>query len=230
MPNQHSVSIRPERITVREHASDFPPAYLPFTSPRSASGLKNWLQTLLGSSKSQDKLRKPPRALQEPFKRPAAGIMRLCCNLGTISYEFSPPQRGLGTSKTIKILRAVCKFRGFAIFGSSRLSSSMSDPLWRLLGGPRSLKPVLNLILDRPRAVQECFWRAPEASKSAPSRLREPSRPPRCPSASPKRSQRPNKRPRGCSKRPPGRNFQPRGPLKRSAKRTKNTLDPSEQH
>ena len=173
-------------------------------------------------------------SLQERSKSPSRGLQQASCAYAAVWEPFPMnshlPREASGPQKPIEILRAVCKFRGFAIFGSSRLSSSMSDPLWRLLGGPRSLKPVLNLILDRPRAVQEWFWRAPKASKSAPSRLREPSRPPRCPSASPKRSQRPNKRPRGCSKRPPGRNFQPRGPLKRSAKRTKNTLDPSEQH
>ena len=209
--------------------------YLPFTFPRSAWGLKNWLRTSLGSSKSQEKLWKPPGALPEPFKRPSAGIMRLWCNLGTISHQFSPPQKVLGASKSSGpqkssksvVLSVSSRFRHFHLEPPLELDVG---PPWAASGGPRSLKPVLNLILDRPRALQECFWRAPESSKSGPSGLQEPSRPPRCPSGSPRKSQRPNKRPRGCSKRPPGRNFQPRGLLKKSAKKIKNTLDPSEQH
>ena len=63
--------------------------------------------------------------------------------------------------------------------------------------GPlRSLKPVLETLLDRPRAVQEHFFSALEASKSTSRGLQE------------------LKRLQDRSKTPPGTDFNPSGTLR----------------
>ena len=92
--------------------------------------------------------------LQEPFKRPSAGIMGLQCDSGAIFYRFSPPQGGLGTSKIIKIHRTVCKFQGFAICNFSGLLT----PIWERLGR------LLGCVLE-PKIAETCSWRAQGPNK-----------------------------------------------------------------
>ena len=70
------------------------------------------------------------------------------------------------------------------------LLASISGAFWH----PRWLKPVLQIVLDRPRAVLYTSFSASEASKSAPRGLQEPSRQPRCPRGPPRR---PRTAPRG---------------------------------
>ena len=98
--------------------------------------------------------------LQEPFKRPSAGIMGLRCDLGAIFYRFSPPRGGLGTSKIIKIHRTVCKFQGFAICNLSGLLTPIWERLGRLLGG-----------FLEPKIAETGSWRPPGPKKNYIDRL-----------------------------------------------------------
>ena len=100
------------------------------------------------------------RGLQEPFKRPSAGIMGLQCDSGAIFYRFSPLQGGLGTSKIIKIHRTVCKFQGFAICNLSGLLTPIWERLGRLLGG-----------FLEPKIAETGSWRPPGPKKSYIERL-----------------------------------------------------------
>ena len=92
--------------------------------------------------------------------RSSAGIMGLRCDSGAIFYRFSPPQRGFGNSKIIEIHHTVCKFQGFALLSSSRLSSSFWEPLGRLLGG-----------FLEPKIAETGSWRPPGPKKNYIDRL-----------------------------------------------------------
>ena len=92
------------------------------------------------------RLQEPPRGLQDSFQKPQDDFRCLSSDSGPIFYYcvFSPPQKGLGTSKITKILCAVFTNQGFAILSSNRLLSSIWHPVGSLSGSPFAPKMAEN--------------------------------------------------------------------------------------
>ena len=101
-------------------------------------------------------------------------------------YLFLAPRRGHGTSKTIEILRAVCKFCGFAILGSSRLKKSIWDvlgpqlgDLWAPVWTLRAPKAPARGLQDHPRRLQDGCDGLHNRPKAPQGPFRETSKSPR---------------------------------------------------
>ena len=142
-----------------------PPLDLPLTSRRSGSGVQGALQATFF------RIRRPPRALQEPFKRLPAAIAQRSGNPMPFYIDFDLQKAPPGPQKSRKSIEKAMVFEEFAF--RARVASWAR--FWTLLGSvlgafwpPRWLKPVLEFLLERPRAHQEYFFSASEASNSVP--------------------------------------------------------------
>ena len=144
--------------------------------------------------------RRPPRALQEPFKRLSAAITQLSSNPKPFLINFDLQRAAPGPQKPLKSIEKQWFLKKSRFELESPLGLDVGPPLASLLGAfwpPRWLKPVLEFLLDRPRAVQEHFFPAPEPSRNAPRAIRKPLETPPEPA-------KPFQRLQEASKRPPG--------------------------
>ena len=119
-----------------------------------------------------------PRAIQEAFScHHAAKRHSEPCFINVDPEKVTPgPQKSKNYEKNKLFWRS-------SVFRSSRLldSDSMLDPLGLTFGGPlapKRLKPLLECLLERPRAVQDHFFPAPKGSKSGPRHLQDCSKSP----------------------------------------------------
>ena len=123
------------------------------------------------------RLWKPPRALQEPFKRPSATIKQLSCNQNRFCIDFGPLKVTPGPQKSMKSIEKTMVFEEIAF--SAQVASwtrfwTLLASLWGAFWLLRWLKPVLEFLLERPRAVQDNFFRPQDRSKRHPRASRKP--------------------------------------------------------
>ena len=132
------------------------------------------------SKSTSYRLQERPRAFQDAFKRPSQHLQHRCCDWGPVLVPFLLPKGGPGTLKIKEFRKTSSKFCDFALFCWSRLWDSIWDPVLGAFWPSRWPKPLLEILLERPRADQEDFFSVPEPSKSAPRGLQDRSkRPPR---------------------------------------------------
>ena len=125
-----------------------------------------------------------PRALQEASKRLSAGFRVEDAIRIRFWTHFWLQKESPGPQKSLKFIELwlktkVSPFSAWINFGPhfGTLLGSILGASWT----PRWLKPVLGIVLGRPRAAQEDLRSTPEASKSAPRALQEACRrPPGC--------------------------------------------------
>ena len=120
----------------------------------------------------------PPRALQERSKRLLAGITHLSCNQELFLDDFGLHKEASGPQKSRNFVRRPQSF--VVLPFSARVASGIR--FWTLLASllgsfwlPRWLKPLLENLSERPRAVSNNVFSVPRASKSAPRGKKEPS-------------------------------------------------------
>ena len=122
------------------------------------------------------RLRTPPRAIQEPFKRLSAAITQLRSNPMPVYIEFDPQNRPRGLKnqwllfKTIHFEDIAFSFQVVSWTRFWTLLASVSGAFWP----PRWLKPVLEFLLERPRAVQDFFFRPQRRPKRRPRAPHKP--------------------------------------------------------
>ena len=115
------------------------------------------------------RLRRPPRALQEPFKRLSATITHLSGNPMPFYIDVDTQKSTPGPLKSVNYY-----FKKAMIFEENTFSARVAfwTRFWTLLASlsgafwpPRWLKPLLEFLLERPRAVQDFFFRLQERPK-----------------------------------------------------------------
>ena len=140
------------------------PPNLPLTSRRSVSGhFEATLNAPRWSLEASKQIFIGSGSLQKPFKRPSATIVQPSCNSTQFFVDFELPKVTPGPQTPSS------RFRHFQLespFGLKCLT--LLVPILGAFRPPISLKTVLGPVLDRPRAVQEHFFSAPEDSKSDP--------------------------------------------------------------
>ena len=151
---------------------------LPLTSRQSPRGLRGALQA------SFFRLRRPPRALQERSKRLSAAITQLSDNPMKFYIDVDSQKVTLGPQKSMNYIGTTMLFEEITF--SARVASwtrfwtllaSLSEAFWP----SRWLKPVLEFLLERPRAVQDYIFGTQERPKRRPRAPQEATeRPPGC--------------------------------------------------
>ena len=108
--------------------------------------------------------RRPPRALQEPFKRLSAAITQLIGNLIPFYIDFDSQKATLGPQKQRIIQKKTILFAEITFSARVASGTRFGTLPGSVLGAfwpSRWLKPLLEFLLERPRAVQEiCFFRS----------------------------------------------------------------------
>ena len=142
------------------------------------------LENHLGPAKSRSRvfffrLWRRPRALQEPIKRLSDAFSVDATFWTPFWTPFWQRKGGLGPQKSSKSY-VLCATFVILPFSAPLAFGPRFGPLFGTLLGafwpPRWLKPVLELVLDRPRVDQEHFLSAPDGSKSAPRGQKEGSK------------------------------------------------------
>ena len=125
----------------------------------------------------KNRRQEPPRARQEALKRPSEGFRVEDAIPEPFWIDFdlhkeSPePQKSLkNIEKTILFEEIVFSARVASWTRFWTLLASLSGAFWP----PRWLKPVLEFLLERPRAVQDYFFRPQERPKRRPRASHKP--------------------------------------------------------
>jgi len=130
--------------------------------------------------------KKPPRALQEAFKRPSAAITHPRCNPKPYYIDVDLQKEVPEPQKPLNFIEKTMVFEEIAF--SVRIASS--TPFWTLLASisgafwpprpaqerPRPLQERPRRLQDRPRSAQDASKTTPRAAKRPPRALQESSK------------------------------------------------------
>ena len=110
------------------------------------------------------RLQEFPRALQEPFKRLPAGITQLISDLIPLCIDCDSPKATLGPQKSMNSIKKTMFFEEITFL--ARVASwtrfrTLPGSVLRAFWPSRCLKPLLEFLSERPKAVQEHFFARP---------------------------------------------------------------------